>query len=299
MNPFVQAILNLFAEIWNWVLDIWDTGNHWARWAIAIFILWPIVVVLAALLPSAAARIIVPIIALLPVIAIAFLLIAVIDPLVIGAIAVFQGGRRALRFVGAVIGVELAFGLYLAILPVGNWRGLVPILLLTAIALPLLHLVPGVWGRWMRRFAIIVLVFVTFLSFFPNIAPALAERWWARETEVGQTIRTKGVGVILPAFPKDAGQYPICADTEAGLDVTLAAREHQLQLHPDCWSGWVSMPTAPYTFRIKNRKPMEMRFWNGRRLLAQPEDKIWLGDIGSSNFRLRGEEVVTIIVEPR
>lgn len=301
MNPFVQAILDLLAEVWNWSLDIWDTGNHWARWAIGIIVPWPILVVFAALLPTAVAYVVVPIVALLPILAIVFLLIAALDPLVLAVLAAFRSGRRILRTAGAVIGAELVFGLYLALLPVGNRRGLVPILFLAAVALPFLSLITGGWGKWLRRFAVLVLLFVTLLFFVPTIAPALAGRWWTQEARVGQDIRTNGVGAILPdvSVAASTGRYPFCDDTEAGLNVTLATREHTLQLHPDCWSGWVSMPTAPYTFRIKHGKPMEMRFWNGRRLMVQPQDKIWVGDIGSDNFRLRGEEVVTIVVEPR
>lgn len=243
-------------EVREFIADLWYTGNFWARWAMAIFLIWPILIVLAVLFPVAVAHVVVPIVALLPVAAIAFLLIAVIDPLAIGIIAVFQSGRRALRFVGAVMGIELAFGLYLALIPVGNRRGLVPVMLLAVVALPLLSLVPGSWGRWLRGFAVLVLLFVTILFFFPNIAPAIAKRWRAQEEWVGKDIRHRGIGAILP----DLG-----GGAEAGEWKVVRAVPDQERA--------VKLPYLHW-FDLNPEEPIVVRNENGDEFLWGPDDTI-------------------------
>ncbi len=137
---------------------LWGIGNLWARLAIIIVASWPVAVTFAALIgwPALTATV-----ALLPLAAIIFGLIALIDPLVIGAIGAVW--PRFLKALALVIGTELAIGVYFAAVPVASDRGLVPLALLLLLAILFLAMsgkVKGVISALVAAFVILTGIFL-------------------------------------------------------------------------------------------------------------------------------------------
>lgn len=60
-------------ELWQLFVALWNTGNRWARWAIAILTLWPFVLVTVAL---GGVSILTSLLALLPVAGLLLLVLA-------------------------------------------------------------------------------------------------------------------------------------------------------------------------------------------------------------------------------
>lgn len=104
------------------------------------------------------------------------------------------------------------------------------------------------------------------------------------------TSRTSGGGV--------ATTYPLCAETEVGVRLTVEKPEAKLPLNPNCWSGWVRLP-ANVDFFVDTSKDHEYLFWNGERKFVSSKNPKWLGQINGNIFRLRGEGIVPITIEPK
>ena len=124
--------MNTLQELWAIFVALWNTGNRIARATILFIVLWPILVCVVALMGSSTAT---SIAALIPVAAIAFSIVAALDPIVIAVIAAFKKGRAVLTWIVTIIAAELVLGVYFSIVPVWNDRGLVPVVVLVAVAI--------------------------------------------------------------------------------------------------------------------------------------------------------------------
>jgi hypothetical protein len=117
----------LFSEWIGVLAAVWNEGDRLLRWGIGIAISWPVVVALAAILGMPAFT---AVVTLLPLAGGAVLLIGFFDPMIPAMVAAFPHGRQLLRWIAAIIQVELAFGVYLSIVPVSNRPRYVPLVLL-------------------------------------------------------------------------------------------------------------------------------------------------------------------------
>ena len=75
----------------------------------------------------------------------------------------------------------------------------------------------------------------------------------------------------------------------------------KVELDPVEWSEWI---TIPENSRFRICRPgcwEEYWFWDGRKILAKPQDKIWFGDdIRDCNFKLRGtKRLAEIVITPK
>ena len=115
----------LLEEILEFIGDLWNTGNWWARAAIVSVFVPPLVALLFAfrgLNPVATA------VALTPLLALIFVPLAMIDPFVIVAVAGVLGLHPTVaavrqwlaRWIPLYIGSVLAYGVYLFFVPIGN-----------------------------------------------------------------------------------------------------------------------------------------------------------------------------------
>ncbi len=98
-----------------------------------------------------------------------------------------------------------------------------------------------------------------------------------------------------------ASAYPICAETLGGVKVTFAKPEADVKLNPKCRSGWVELPNGGPRYRARITSPgdLEIVFWDGRPpMLVGATESIWAGYIQNQTFRLRGEGVAKITIEP-
>jgi len=148
--------------VWAKLVALWKTGNRWCRWAIAVSVFWPIVLVAVALtgLP-----LLISLLALLPVLAIMLSLLAAIDPLVVAIVGAFGTGRTVLRTIATVIGTELVIGVYFSIIPVWNDRGLIPVLILVMVAIGFLSI--GIKGKVVKTtISILAVIAVVITAIF-------------------------------------------------------------------------------------------------------------------------------------
>lgn len=134
----------------------WNAGSKWLKWGIGIVAFWPIPMVFAALTPDTAIK---AIVALLPLIGIAIILFTIFDPMVIGVIGGFSAGRRFLGRLIGIVAFELVIGIYLAIFPLSNDKGLVPLALLLLVSIPfILFGMTGKARRWLLTLVVIAII---------------------------------------------------------------------------------------------------------------------------------------------
>jgi hypothetical protein len=175
----LEALLETLTAFWN-------TASRWVRWTIALIILSPIVVIAFAInggtLPVSIA-------ALLPILII-ILILVVVNPLILIIMAIFTGGRVALRIIATIIGVELVIGIYFSIVPTWNDQGLIPLLILVLGAI--LFLAVGVGGKLaMTTIKILVLIAIVITAIFFLGGREEISLWWNKKiTTPTSTTRT-------------------------------------------------------------------------------------------------------------
>ncbi len=264
----------------SWVItrDLWYAGNYWARWTILTLVLWPILITITALTGWQFA---IATVALLPLLAIVFGIIAALDPLVIAAIGTSASGRKILMSLAMIIGVELAVGVFFSAVPVANDRGLIPLALLTMVAI-VFFMLSGMKGK-LVTVLVAVLVGIAAVMFMGG--------------------REEIVKKANASVSAKAADYPICADTEEGATLTVEKPTAELPLDKSCWSGWVSLPDN-YDFKADNGKGGELKvmLFNGKLRSTRGDGKggkLWDGNIGTSSFRLLGNGVAKITATPK
>jgi len=136
-------------ELWEIILDIWATGNRWARIALAIIIGWPILLLVYALgnPPIWSGSLM----ALIPVIALFILIMTRLDPMVLAVVMAFKKGRTVLSYISTIVGIELAIGVYCTLVRIGNDPELAMLLILFLITY--IFLAMGVKGNKFVGFA--------------------------------------------------------------------------------------------------------------------------------------------------
>lgn len=294
-------MITLLQEIWGVVVALWNTGNRWVRWAIAIIASWPLLMIYFSISPASA---LVPYTALLPLFAVILLFIAWLDPLVVVAIAAFPKGRTVLKWLAGIIAVELIIGIYLSVVPVINNPALVPLLILIVAAMVFLFISP-IKNKWTKRILYALVVIITLSFFFPNIMKAIREKGekWDKKTAVS-LLEEEPKRLLTP--PRAAvAEKPIC-DGPAIYKFD-GKNEIQIPIRPNCWSGWVDVPSDATFYKIDSGSDgwHERWQWNGQKFYAGKDTASWrpMRRIENGTFRLRGEnpagETAKIIIERR
>lgn len=245
-----EKTMNTFEEIWNFFLDLWDTGNFWVRIAIVMLIAWPIAIFLAALLFSS--QWLTAIVALIPLFALFLFLFAFIDPLVWAVVAQFEGGRKAIRWLGAIIGIELLIGVLLSIVPVGNDRKLLPLLLLSIFAVIFVQFFPSEkWRRGITRILGLVALSIVLIMFLGGRKElfAKAKSWWTEDEKPKANITESPSTRELPSLISltdftGPNPFPWCEGGDPQNNTILQDNpEHHIILEGQpCWNGYVTIP---------------------------------------------------------
>lgn len=264
---------------WRIISALWGIGNFWLRFAIALIAFWPIIITIAAFIgwPALTATV-----TLLPLVALIIGLLTAFDPMVLAVLGTFGGGRKALAMIAMIIGSELAVGIFFSAVPVANDRGLIPLALVTMLAI-VFFMLSGVNGKIISAL-VIVLTAIAVISFIG-----------------GRGEVSKAVSAATTTSKK--AEYPICADTEEGVKLTAEKPTVELPLDKGCWSGWVSLPDN-YDFKADNGKGGEIKvmLFNGKIRSTRGDGKggkLWDGNIGTSSFRLLGGGVAKITATPK
>jgi hypothetical protein len=281
--------MNTLQKLWAMFIVLWNTGNRIARAAILLIVLWPVLVGVVALMGSPT---ITSIVALMPIAAIAFSIVAALDPIVIAVVAAFKKGRTVLTWIATIIAAELVLGVYFSIVPVWNDRGLVPVVVLVAVAI--FFLAVGTKGK-IQKTAIsamtLIIIILTIIFFLGG--------------------RDKAAGKLEPKPPaeKIAGAptatevatYPLCADGEydfSNLDIKKVGKvEFPVSRH-DCWIK-VTLPskdcvTHDSTVEVK-------RVWDDGVADVEGPNRINKSRTGNIIFvkSLQGEGVYKILARTR
>lgn len=182
--------MNSFIALWPPIRAIWRIlagqnrrgriVNRWARLVIlgvifgvvAPIVLWPFVLLGVALTGSASLT---AAIAFLPLVAfpIFVIILAVAYPLLSGILVTIPGIRILFGWLFVVIFGELLIGLYLAVIPVWNRPGLIPVLALLVVVLGMFLILRrqfvglrGGWGGWFTTALALAIAIVTIAFFF-------------------------------------------------------------------------------------------------------------------------------------
>jgi len=207
-----------------------------------------------------------------------------------------RAGRRYVIYTGSILLFGMFFALMAALLPWRSNSAAIPLILLAAAILAVAGAVwgaGGVLGRGMVIFVTsLVLVALVMSLFLPRTFSAVSSARAGLDQHIADVISGK-----------DSAGLPICAETAETHVLTLQNPRVELAVHPDCWSGWVSIRTSQKSSFRFYKEPvggfLEVHFWDGTRRLIHENQSIWFGHIPRAEFRLRGSGGrVVIELEP-
>lgn len=126
----------IHAQLKRFFHILWDTGNFWGRVFILSLVCWPLL--LAAVAATGGNSTLTALLALIPFLTL--VLGIAIYPVIDVAVLALEEGRGILKWIAAIIGVELVIGVYFSMVPLSNDSGLAPLLVLVIAAIILLSL---------------------------------------------------------------------------------------------------------------------------------------------------------------
>lgn len=168
-------------ELWLILVAFWNTGNRWLRVLLIMVVAYPAILILQSL--AGAPQYVIALSGLiLPIIMILGLLL--LWPIIIVAVAAFAKGRAVLRWLAGLVAFELLIGIYLAIVPVGNDKGLVALFTLVLVAIFFINIALGNTGKRTLQTALkimVVIAIIITLIFFvggrSNVKRGVAAVW--------------------------------------------------------------------------------------------------------------------------
>jgi len=207
-----------------------------------------------------------------------------------------RAGRRYIVYTGTVLLFGMFFALMAALLPWRSNPAAIPLILLAAAILAVAGAVWGTGGILGRG----VVIFVTSLVLVTLVISLFLPRTFSAISSARAGVDQYLADVIEG---KDSAGLPICAETAEAHRLTSENPRISFVVHPDCWSGWVSIRTEKKSsfrfYKEPNEGFLEVRFWDGTRRLIHENQSIWFGHVPRSEFRLRGSGgKVVIELEP-
>lgn len=228
----------------EFIVDLWDTGNWWARAAI-VFVFGPpfvaLLFALGGLGPFATA------VALTPLLALVFVPLALIDPMVIGVTAGALGlhptaasiRQWLARWIPLYIGSVLAYGVYLFFVPVSRNPVLV-LPLIGAVGAVVLFAISGSRGtvvRWTTRILATVAIGITISFFFGGKKEA--------EAKTEQPVATVQAAPRVEEFTLNAGEEEVTVVVGPGTF-------HRIRANNKEWLALSKLPDGSYReYRMK------------------------------------------------
>lgn len=260
----------LLAEVWDFIVDLWDTGNHYIRLAIVLVLGWPIAMTLAVLAGvngDAAVAL-----ALLPAGSLILLLLVIPPMLPVLLVALperpfdgvrfldrvrfpsrtqrLRGFKRTLQFLMLVAGIELAVGIYLAGVPVSNDPGLILWLLAFAVVFVLLWF-GGVRHKWLTRAFAITFLAITAIFFLGGRQEV---RGWKEERQRREIEQIVAAQAALA--PKE---YTLNAGEERMTVLVGPGTLHRIQAN----KPWLAVSTLPDGTTREYRHQSGSSSWKG------------------------------------
>lgn len=192
----------LLSSIGQMFLEIRNTGNYWLRRALLVLLLWPLLMIFASLLPPNAAMVVVPIVALVPLLAAVFWVVGAVDLLLVAAATTaIPLVRRVLIKLAVATGMELVIGVYFSLVPTSTDRALVPALLLIFAAILFLSL--GKKRGVILALLILASAVLTMIFFLGGRKEA-----GAKLHEITSAVSDGIAGAVTPASPQAKPPVP-------------------------------------------------------------------------------------------
>jgi hypothetical protein len=265
LGPAIPALVGLVGG-WNWLIAL--AGLLWGFFALLLFI-WatPLGILINALLG------------------------------VLGLQATTQRvGRRYVVYTGTVLLFGMFAALMAALLPWRSNPAAIPLILLAAAILAVAGAAFGTGGVLGRG----IVIFVTSLVLVALVTSLIFPRTFSAVSSARAGVDQYLADVISG---RDSTGLPICAETAETHRLTSENPRISFAVHPDCWSGWVSVRTEKKSsfrfYKEPNGGFLEVFFWDGTRRMIHQDQSIWFGHVPNAEFRLRGGEgKVVIELEP-
>lgn len=147
----------MLTQLWELFVDLWETGNWWARAVLSAFLIYPLSLVILAYVGI---DLTLATITLVLLVMFAFALIAYVDPIIVGIVAAHSQGRTFLKFIAVLIAVESLIGAFFSVLPASTNPNLSSLLLLVVICVGLLSTAISssleVFAKKMTRILVVV-----------------------------------------------------------------------------------------------------------------------------------------------
>lgn len=232
-----------------------------------------------------------------------FVLAAPLGILINGALGVLglqatvpRAGRRYIVYIGTVLLFGMFFALMAAILPWRSNSAAVPLIFLAATILAVAGAVWGTGGVLGRG----VVIFATSLVLVALVTSLFLPRTFSAVSSARAGVDQYLADVISG---RDSTGLPVCAETAETHRLNSENPRISFAVHPDCWSGWVSIRTEKKSsfrfYKEPNEGFLEVRFWDGTRRLIHQDSSVWFGHVPRAEFRLRGSGGrITIELEP-
>jgi len=207
-----------------------------------------------------------------------------------------RAGRRYVIYTGSILLFGMFAALMAAILPWRNNPAVIPLILLAAAILAVAGAVWGTGGILGRG----MVIFVTSLVLVALVTSLIFPRTFSAISSARSGVDQYLADVISG---RDSAGLPICAETAETHHLTIENPRISFAVHPDCWSGWVSIRTSQKSSFRFYKEPvggfLEVHFWDGTRRLIHENQSIWFGNVPRAEFRLRGSGGrVVIELEP-
>lgn len=309
MQPLLKALLRV-------VKIIWTKGNKWIRIALAVVLLYPVILIgltTMGLTPSTISWMAF-MLALIGMSGIAFVWI---DPMLIALIAAFDSGRVALRALSTVVAVELFMAFYLGVLPVGSNRVFIPLM-----GLALLMILFS--GFALGKKAEGVLKFIRFVGFVTVIALSLLTLPGGDKVQakisVGwnmffapASVSQKTADQIADTLYCDDGRY-IPLSRGKTVRFIVMSREDTTSFSDEedyddggCWTAWLTIPEKvrgdrqdDYRIDVSGAIDMEAAYRDGTKEVIHdfdPLTKRYAKSYDLSGVRFQNNGVRPVLVE--
>lgn len=241
--------MNTLQALWRVTRALWNIGVPFARTAIRVvfglIVVWPFVLLGTSFTGSAG---IIAAVALVPLAAV-FLLI-LIYPLVSGVLVAFPQGRTFYLWLAVVLFGEILIGLYLAVVPVWNNPGLIPVLALLVVVLGMFLILKRQFGfrqGWWFTTAVALAILVVTVAFFFS---------GKSEEEVAEAaVQTSHI----EKFTLNAGEEKLTVLVKAGTFHRIQANKlwTAVGLQLDGTLKEFKMPAGPSSWQVRKEETRE------------------------------------------
>ncbi len=208
--------MNTIISFFNLLGRIWTKGNSYLRTAIFIVLAFPFFALIISLVNLSWLTALLAV--LIFVGAACYLNTVILHPLLVTAIAETEGGKEFFGSIGVMLGFEVLFTIYCALVPVAENISLIPAFLLVVLALILFSSDEGKKHKKIKRVLILLTIGITasfFLPDLPRVAMVKIKKVNSAITEMEPKETLVPVGGLMETQEEKAEYGAIIAEDQA------------------------------------------------------------------------------------